>query len=80
MSISAPPVIIVITPGVFQMCLGKPGEQVDILLPLLELQTGAPEQDGPQPPKGAVCWGCLTPGPDLPGEQGCVSQLTQFWG
>ncbi|TNN73005.1 Roundabout 2 [Liparis tanakae] len=41
---------------------------------------GAPEQDGPRPPKGAVCWGCLTPGPDLPGEQGCVSQLTHSWG
>lgn len=52
---------------------------MEILLLLSRLQIGAPEQDGPQPPKGAVC--CTVSflaWPALPGEsQGCVSQLTQ---
>lgn len=65
---------LLLSPGVFQTCqarLGKPGGEVDILLPLSTLQRGAPEQDGPRPPRGAICSG-------LPGEsRWCVSQLAE---
>lgn len=37
----------------------KPGAEVKILLLLSQVQMGAPEQDGPQPPKGRLWWGCL---------------------
>lgn len=40
----------------------KPGAGVEILLLLLQLQMGASEQDGPQPPRGALlCRRCLPP-------------------
>lgn len=63
MSVNTPFIIPPFRPSVFPNASSlfeeKPGAEVEILLLLSQFQMGAPEQDGPQPPKGVLWWGCL---------------------